>query len=48
MTIKKRGCATACVLRLDDVILLTGQGFTKDATLGPLVLTFSPYNVYII
>jgi len=31
MTIKKRGCAAACVLRLDDVILLTGQGFTKDA-----------------
>lgn len=26
----------AIVLRLDDVILLTGQGFTKDATLRAL------------
>lgn len=46
MTIKKRGFVAACVLRLDDVLLLTGQGFTKDATLHPLVLpSFPPYNV---
>lgn len=41
MTVKK-GVELQCVFRPDDVILLTRQGFTKDVTLHPLILTLSP------
>jgi len=47
MTVKKGLCCAACVLRLDDVILLTGLSFTKDVTLCPHVFLSIEHNVRV-